>query len=312
MKKFLSLILTVIFLVLAAGCNQNNPIDGDKSPSGTTSDTTASAVDEGEFHMISNSNSITSFAIIADAHIGKDEVFADTLGKTVEWINKNDNIKFVLYTGDNINNGYYHIPNNKEVSLFQQINSNLSVPYYAIRGNHDPAVNEFERNTYIECGDVVVIGFYAEFYVKNQAEFPKNNGYVYPEDLAWIEKALERARGKRVILSCHHSIVESFSYPICAAGPVPEKNLDWVDFGREKILDLAEKNDIELYFNGHEHYRDAKMGTAGCLTDYSLPALGEQRQFTVVTVSPDKAVIEIRDARRGDEVEKSYEYKFVK
>ncbi len=316
MRRIASIILSIIIMTGFCGCANNSfeaqPSEQYSNTANSGENLSTNTNDEGEFHMIPNSNSSTSFVIIADSHIGKNDVFSDTLNKTIDWINKNEQINFVLYTGDNIDDGFVVKPNNPQIKTFFEINNTLNVPYYAIRGNHDPAVNEFEKNTYIECGDTVIIGFNAEFYVKVQAEFPKNNGYVYPEDIEWLEGAFERANGKRIILACHHSIVEDFKYPICAAGPVPEKNLEWVDFGREKILELAEKYNIELYFNGHEHEKDAVFGKAGPLTDYSLPALGEQRQFTVVTVNSDKAIIEIHNARRGDEIVKSYEYIFVK
>lgn len=50
----------------------------------------------------------------------------------VKDINKLDNVSFVIFTGDNIND-----PNPEYVGEFTKIANKLNVPYYIVIGNHD-------------------------------------------------------------------------------------------------------------------------------------------------------------------------------
>lgn len=319
MKKFLAALLAFILLLTVVGCKAQ--VDEDNSS--TDSNDKQASVEELYYdkedgtHVVKNDDDITSFAIFSDSHIGQKKVFRRTLDRAIEWVNNTDYVDFTFFLGDNVDNGYYNEAGVSEahVKTFYEATSLFQKPYFVIRGNHDVRVPRFEENLIVECGDVALIGFFADYYTMDPDNIYDSNGKVPEDNLKWLEEAFEKCKGKRVILACHYSVVvgdNNFSAPIPEAQAVPKRNLEWVDFGREKILELAEQNNVELYFNGHEHNTECPSGTAGSMTDFNIGSLGNHGIFAVVTVDDEKAVIEIRNANDSETVIKSTEYTFTR
>ena len=333
MKKILSIIIISVLLLTVCGCgskgnngDNNKPDNQSSSPSSSAVDSSADGTTSGETAMytekdgvciVGNKDDITTFAIFSDAHIGQNKVYKRNLEAAIEWVNNTQAVDFTCFLGDNLDNGYYNQTGVTEVQLadFNDAIKLFKKPYFVLKGNHDHAVAQFNENYAIECGDVVFIGFFASYYTMDPDEILKSNGRVSQFTLKWLEETLAKCKGKRVILACHYSIVvdqPGFTAPIPKAQAVPKRNLAWVDFGREKILELAEQYHIELYFNGHEHNGNLPTGTAGIMTDFNIGSIGPGRVFALVTVDDEKAVVELRKANQGDTVVKSIEYKFKK
>ncbi len=323
MKRFISVFMVLILLLSVCGCKTTED-DGDFSaPSSSATDAYANAIDgltydkEDGTHVVKNNDDITSFAIFSDSHIGQKKVFSRTLERAIEWVNNTDYVDFTFFLGDNIDNGYYNSTgvSESQVEQFYKSTALFKKPYFVIQGNHDPRVPQFEKNMVVECGDVTLVGFFADYYTMDPDNIYKSNGRVSQFQLDWLEDALAKCKGKRVILACHYSIVvddKNFTAPIPEAQPVPKRDLECVDFGREKILEFAEKYNIELYFNGHEHNDSMPTGVAGTMTDFNIGSLGNEGLFAVVTVDDVKAVVELRNANHTDEVIKTVEYKFTR
>ena len=73
------------------------------------------------------------FVQITDAHISAgSEYSVKVLKSAVEDINKQQDVSFVVFTGDNINN-----PKEENLREFVKTISKLKVPYYIVLGNHD-------------------------------------------------------------------------------------------------------------------------------------------------------------------------------
>ena len=73
------------------------------------------------------------FVQVADSHFkNKDEYREQVLTNTVKSINKEKNISFVVFTGDNIDS-----PHAEYLPEFVKIINKLNVPYYIVIGNHD-------------------------------------------------------------------------------------------------------------------------------------------------------------------------------
>ena len=78
------------------------------------------------------------FAVVSDSHLIPSEhptLFTDSEKKlifTVESINKNKDIEFVVFLGDCIDKS-----NMESLQSFMNIVQNLNKPYYIVFGNHD-------------------------------------------------------------------------------------------------------------------------------------------------------------------------------
>lgn len=329
MKKIISVLMAVTVILMLSACNGNSTLG--TTNSSESSDNAGSAVtnenndntnnnksDSDDFVILNSKNSTVKFAIFADSHVGRQSIVNNRVKRTMEWVNTTDDLDFLLFLGDNIENGYFDDSHTlaDQLKLLNEITLNSKVPYYYTKGNHDAKTAAFHDNIAVVCGDVAVVTFFASYYCPDPDDIYLNNGLVSEETLIWLENTFEKCAGKRIILACHFSIVnndsENFTSPIGDARVIPKRNNTYVDFGRETILNLAEKYNIELYFNGHEHNAEMPVGNAGTLTDYNLPGLGINGTFVTVTVGAESAIIELRDNRNADDVIKSFNYKFTR
>lgn len=307
MKKIALLLAVVIFIL--AGCTA--PADSQKTGSESSSSvaTSSGSVTENtdDVYTVANTSDTTTFAIFSDTHIGEEMRHVRTLKNVSEWVNSKDDINFVLFLGDNIHYGYAANKTlmQSQLDLFNKYAPTLKKPYFVMRGNHDPDVMEFEDKMLIECGDTNVICFFADYFMTDPNDSLQNTGKVSSAMLKWIEEALKKSAGKRVVFACHYAIADkdgvNFTSPIL---PKTDEN----DFGREKLLELAEQYDVELYFNGHEHNKNCPSATVGNLTNFNIGKF--TNVFAVVSVSADGAVIEIHDSDSPETVIKTTEYKF--
>lgn len=326
MRKILSLIIISVLLLTICGCGDKSSDNtlppnssSEKAPTSSeqnvSGDDTSTYTEKDGVYVVQNKDDVTTFAIFSDAHIGQSKIYKRNLETAIEWVNKTESVDFTCFLGDNLDNGYYNKTGVTEAQLadFNDAVKLFKKPYFVLKGNHDHAVAQFNENYIVECGDVVFIGFFASYYTMDPDEILKSNGRVSAFTLKWLEESLKKCKGKRIILACHYSIVvdqPGFTAPIPKAQPVPKRNLAMVDFGREKILELAEQYNIELYFNGHEHNGNLPTGTAGIMTDFNIGSVGPGRVFALVTVDSEKAVVELRKSNQGDTVIKTVEYKF--
>ncbi len=319
MKKIMAVFTIFALVFLMTGCGDKSEVKKENISSTSNS----SVVTEKNYyekedgtHVVKSNDGKVKFAIFSDSHIGQRPIFKRALERAVTYVNETDDFDFTLFLGDNIDDGYYQDANTSpsQLKILNDTASKLNKPYYMLAGNHDANTPQFEHKMIIECGDVAIIGFFADYYTFDPEDIYSSNGRVDDAMLVWLEEAFEKCNGKRIILACHYSIAEgkNFYAPIPHAQPVPKRDLVWVDFGREKILELAEKYGAELYFNGHEHQTDLPVGTAGTLTNFSIGSLGNHGFFAVVTVDKERAVVELKNANNTDEVIKTVEYVFEK
>ncbi|MBQ2746799.1 MAG: metallophosphoesterase [Clostridia bacterium] len=307
MKKLTLLLL--ILILLFTGCTapkKPSKNETESASSSVTQNTNATPKEDGVY-TVENSTDTTTFAIFSDAHIGEEMRHVRTLKNVSAWVNTQENINYVLFLGDNIHYGYAanKTLTQSQLDLFNKYVPTLKKPYFVLRGNHDPDVMEFEDKMLIECGNTNVICFFADYFMTDPNDSLQNTGKVSPAMLKWIEEALKKSAGKRVIFACHYAIADkdgtNFTSPIL---PKTDEN----DFGREKLLKLAEQYDVELYFNGHEHNKNCPSATVGNITNFNIGKF--THVFAVVSVSADGAVIEIHNSDSPETVIKTTEYKF--
>lgn len=90
---------------------------------------------------------VVKFVQVTDSHfIAKDEYRTEVLKQTVKSINKEKDISFVVFTGDNLDS-----PKAAYLPDFVNIINKLDVPYYLVIGNHDVFKNNgLSKEHYLE------------------------------------------------------------------------------------------------------------------------------------------------------------------
>src|SRR5690606_23035104 len=85
---------------------------------------------------------VITFVHLTDTHIGN-PTSAEDLRRSVQDINANDAIQFVIISGDITEFG-----SDEEIALARQILDSLNIPWYIIPGNHDSNWSESGANTF--------------------------------------------------------------------------------------------------------------------------------------------------------------------
>ncbi len=99
---------------------------------------------------------VIKFVQVTDSHfIAKNEYRTEVLQETVNSINKEKDISFVVFTGDNLDS-----PKEEYLPDFVKIINKLNVPYYIVIGNHDV----FKQNGLSKTHYLEIIKDYNYFY----------------------------------------------------------------------------------------------------------------------------------------------------
>lgn len=313
MKKIISLFLSFVLVFAMVGCSEQKQENKDKKDN--TSNDSAKDNTSSVFNSYVDPDGV-SFAIFTDAHVGPDEYRNARVKSAIEWVNAAEEVDFAVFLGDNIHDGRKSdvglYP--AQLAAFNEIVSTCQKPYYVLRGNHDESVVEMPEHYVAEYGDVAFIGI--QIVYKEHYNIGNSLMRCYPtiekKELEWLEQALEKCKGKRIIMGAHFSLVNDntdFIEPVPDEMSPEETGRETVNFGREKLLELAEKYNVELFFNGHEHNRNVPNGVAGTMIDFNLGSLGGDGVFAVITVKPDRAIIQIKNTGI-DGVVKQLDYKF--
>lgn len=199
------------------------------------------------------------FVQVTDAHFTVNNKYtADVLKSTVEDINNQQNISFVVFTGDNIDYS-------SEVNLntFMKIVKKLNVPYYIVLGNHDVfKSNGVSKQRYYE-----IVRKYKFFSRQNKPNFvfkkgefvfigldgaketiPGPGGYYRPKTLEWLDKQLTKNKRHKVVIFQHFPILTPF-----------ESKTHRV-YQPENYYEVLKKHDnVIAIISGHYHTNKEKM-----------------------------------------------------
>lgn len=157
------------------------------------------------------------FIQITDAHLSVDSEYSQKVLKSaVEDINNQQDVSFVIFTGDNINN-----PTPENLREFVKIVSKLKVPYYVAVGNHDVYKSkDMSKVRYYQILRETNI-FYPQrsanyAFKKNDFVFlivdgakeiiPGSGGYYRESTLNWLDKELTKYADKSVIILQHFPV----------------------------------------------------------------------------------------------------------
>lgn len=197
------------------------------------------------------------FIQVSDAHLSSNSEFSQRVLKAaVEDINKQENISFVVFTGDNINN-----PDENNLREFIKIVERLNVPYYLVLGNHDvykakglSKVKYFEitrENNPLKRQNSANYKFtkgnFLFLTVDGAKEIiPGSIGYYRKDTLNWVDKMLRKNSKKSAIIFQH--------FPVEYPEGVENKLKTHRTYKVEEYQQLLDKHDNVLaILSGHFH-----------------------------------------------------------
>ena len=203
------------------------------------------------------------FVQVTDAHFAKNSEYSQRVLKaTIDDINKQSDISFVVFTGDNINHA-----EEEDLKIFAQIVKKLNVPYYFVIGNHDVyKTNGLPKTRYIEIMRESNIRIHQKkpnykwskkgfvFLIVDGAKevIPGPAGYFKKDTLAWLDKTLSKNRRKTIVIFQHFPV----EYPEGAEGRLKTHKTYKV----EEYKDIIEKHDNVLaIISGHLHTNGENM-----------------------------------------------------
>lgn len=243
-----------------------------------------------------SNNSVLKFVQISDNHFLKNapnttfKMIAEApklIDDAVDQVNSIPNVDFVMFTGDLIDK-----PFEKELHAILPYLEKLNAPWYFSFGNHDICIGGYlSKKVYFDILREANPNF---SYTKPYYSFvPKHGykvivldsnidteltsqGYIYPEQLEWLDNELASSKKDVVLIFSHVPLVEPF--------PSPNHRMR----NAEQVMDVIEKykNPIGV-FTGH--YHAAKIVQKGNILYVMSPALiSYPNAFRVVTITNKK------------------------
>ena len=203
------------------------------------------------------------FIQVTDVHLNDtNEYSKKVLASAVEDINNQQDISFVVFTGDNIGS-----PKEENLRAFLKIVNKLNVPYYFVLGNHDVyKSNGLSKVRYFE-----LIKSHKLFFPQRKPnyKFSKNGfvflivdgakevipgsvGYYRKDTLDWVNKELRKNKKKNVVIFQHFPV----EYPSISESKIKTHKTYKV----EEYQALLEKHDNVLaVVSGHFHVNSENM-----------------------------------------------------
>lgn len=232
------------------------------------------------------------FVQITDSHVSTESEYSQKVLKSaVEDINNQQDISFVVFTGDNINN-----PTPENLRQFVKIVSKLKVPYYVALGNHDvykskdmskiryyqilretnllypqrSANYEFKKNDFV-------------FLIVDGAKeiIPGSGGYYRESTLNWLDKRLTKNENKSVVILQHFPV----EYPEGSESRLKTHKT----YRDEDYKEILEKhNNVLAVITGHFHtnYETMKDGVYH-INSPSLVALPQSYKIIDIITTKD-------------------------
>ena len=208
------------------------------------------------------------YALITDLHVGAPEADND-LRLVVNDINKRDDIKFVVVTGDISEKG-----RNTELEQAKQILDGLKINYYIVPGNHDTKWSESGCTKFIELwgDDKFQFEFQNVKHIGINSGIPwrGGGGHVSVESLQWLENILKQtSTTKEIIFYIHHAL----------DGDVD----NWFE-----VTNLLANYNVKSIFIGHGH-ANRLMNFAGIPAAMGRSTLSEPKfpGYTLIDLTKD-------------------------
>ncbi len=207
------------------------------------------------------------FAWITDIHVGNNTGQQDLIN-TVMDINSNDQMSFILISGDITETG-----KNTDLELAKTILDGLNKPYYIIPGNHDTKWSQSGCTKFSQVfnSDKFIFN-YNEICFIGMAQGPimkMGDGHFSPEDLRWLDSTLAKIDNKKPLIFVTH-------YPL-------DNQIDnWFT-----VLDRLKKYNTIAVLCGHGHANKAFSfeGIPGVMSRSNLRGKENYGGYNIVDVN---------------------------
>ncbi len=175
-----------------------------------------------------------SFALVTDTHVGSTNA-DDDLRATVNDINLNDSIAFVIVSGDVTEFG-----SDSELMLAKDILDGLNKPWFIIPGNHDTKWSESGANSFRVIFGAEAFAFSHDDWLfigtNSGPNMRMSPGQIPRENIVWLDSVLNVPENKiKMIVSVNHY-------------PLDESLNNWYE-----LIDRLKKLDTRLALCGHGH-----------------------------------------------------------
>lgn len=216
------------------------------------------------------------YAFVTDTHVGT-ETGEEDLRRTVNDINQQNDLDFILVTGDITEMG-----TKVEIKLAKEILSGLKKPWYVIPGNHDTGWSESGGVDFIkEFGYDKFTFDHKGFRFIACASGPyvrMSDGHIPRDAVVWIDKILKDTPADMPVVFVNH-------YPI-------DSSLDnWYE-----ATDRIKKYNIQYAICGHGHANQAMdfEGVPGTMGRSNLRAKDSIGGYNVVTMRGDSVLFSVK------------------
>ncbi len=221
-------------------------------------------------------NTTFKFALVTDTHIGGSTGEED-LSRTVSDINKLEDIDFVIVSGDITEFGSYD-----ELHTAKCLLDDLTVPYYAIPGNHDSNWSESGTNDFNRVFGSDFFGFdHKGFHFIGLASGPNmrmSPGQIPRENLTWFFNHLNGIGEDEPIIYINHY-------------PMDNSLNNWFE-----VMDTLRHRNVQLMLCGHGHV-NRKLNFEGidaAMCRSNLRANDENGGYNIITITNDSIIFEER------------------
>ncbi len=203
------------------------------------------------------------FVQITDVHLTADNEYSKkVLDSAVKDINNQQNVSFVVFTGDNIDTA-----TETNLKAFLSIANKLNVPYYIVIGNHDvyksgglskvryfEIIHQYKWLSAQRKPNYKFTKNHFNFFIVDGAKevIPGPGGYYKESTLKWLDKQLSKNSKKPAIIFQHFPLV----YPENS-----EKRLKThKTYKAEEYLEMLNRHDNVLaVISGHFHTNSENM-----------------------------------------------------
>ncbi len=217
---------------------------------------------------IAQDKSLT-YVHLSDTHIGS-ITGADDLRRTVHDINNQENIQFVIITGDITEFGA-----DSEINLAKQILDSLNKPWHIIPGNHDGNWSESGSNTFKKVfgNETFALneGGYLFLGTHSGPNMRMSPGQIPRENIVWLDSVLAATPAETPIIFANH-------YP-------QDSSLNnWFE-----AIDILKTKNIQLIMCGHLHSNRVINfeGIPGIVGRSNLRAKNTEGGYNIVTIKDD-------------------------
>ncbi|MFD2553624.1 outer membrane protein assembly factor BamB family protein [Sphingobacterium tabacisoli] len=217
------------------------------------------------------------FAQVTDTHVGG-HTGADDLRRTVEDLNQQKGLDFVILSGDVTEFG-----SDEELALAKQILDGLKLPLYIIPGNHDSNWSESGANSFRKVFGGETFFFEHKGYqfigTTSGPNMRMSPGQVPRENLVWIDSVFKANPDQnKPLISINH-------YPL-------DSSLNnWFE-----LVDRLQQRNVQLALCGHGHINKLYNwdDIPGVMARSNLRAKENVGGYNIVTIAGDSVFFQVR------------------